>query len=73
MAVGKDYRKERDSVRGAALFYLTLMRNGAAKLGGAKQMIKATFRDLGVTAEAVEAYIDAHRDDLETELSARGA
>ncbi|MCB9475677.1 MAG: hypothetical protein H6684_16915 [Deltaproteobacteria bacterium] len=70
MATGKDYRKS-EPLKGAALFYMTLEQTGMTKAGGAKEIMEATFADLGVTEDDVMAYIAENRADLEAELASR--
>ena len=41
------------------------------KAGGAKEIMEATFADLGVTEDDVMAYIAENRADLEAELASR--
>jgi hypothetical protein len=71
MGLGKEYRKEQQALKGAALFYLALEQSGGKKLGGANEIIKAAFKDLGVLAVDVHQYIAENRSDLEEILSKR--
>jgi len=71
VGIGKAYRKENQTLRGAALFYLALEKNGGHKLGGANEIMKAAFRDLGVTDSQVEKYIEENRAELEEILARR--
>jgi len=71
VGTGKEYRKEAQGLKGAALFYLSLKKGGSRKLAGAKTIIKATFKDLGVTTPDVEKYIARNRAALEDILEKR--
>ena len=71
MGTGKEYRKEYKGIKGAALFYLAFEQSGAEKLGGAKEIIKAAFRDLGVTKQEVEQYIRENHETLREILASR--
>ena len=73
MGTGKEYQKETQNLKGAALFYMSLKKGGTRKLAGAKTIIKATFKDLGVTTPEVERYIVRNRAALEEILEKRGS
>ncbi len=72
MSTGKSYKKD-SPIQGAALFIMSLEQNGVKKLGGAKEIIRDTFKELGVTEDQVYQYIKENRDDLEKLLASRTA
>jgi hypothetical protein len=70
MPTGKNYKKE-PSIQGAALFVLSLERDGMKKLGGAREIIRDTFKELGVTEDQVYQHIKENRAELEKLLADR--
>jgi hypothetical protein len=72
VGTGKQYRKEKQNPLGAAaLFYLALEQSGIQKMGGAREIIRATLADLGVSEGDVLRYIEDHRPVLEETLARR--
>ena len=72
MPAGKNNKKE-PSIQGAALFVLSLERDGMKKLGGVRDIMRDTFKELDVTADQVYRYIKENRAELEKLLASRAA
>ncbi len=70
MPTGKNYKKE-PSIQGAALFLLSLEQDGLKKLGGARDIIRDTFKELGVTEDQVYQHIKENHAELEKLLAER--
>jgi DNA-binding NtrC family response regulator len=70
MRVGKHYKKG-DPIRGAAILLLTMELQGQSPKV-IKQILKDTFKDLGITQKAAEQYLDIHRSELTSTLKGQG-
>ena len=62
----------RDPLFGAAVLRLSFELRGATSDPGFRFVYRKTIADLGLTDDAVCAYIEAHRDDLERHIRASG-
>ncbi len=62
----------RDPLFGAAILKLTFAMRGLSDVPGFRSVYLGTLRDLGVAERAVDAYVDAHREELEAHIR-RGA
>ena len=58
-------------VFGAAVLKLTLAKRLPAE-PAMRELYTATLRDLGVSAAEVEAYVAAHRDEIEAAMARKG-
>jgi hypothetical protein len=62
----------RDPLFGAAVLRLTFELRGATDDPGFRFVYRRTLQDLQLTDEAVRAYVEAHRAELERHLGAGG-
>ncbi|MCU0664929.1 MAG: hypothetical protein MUC50_21720 [Myxococcota bacterium] len=61
--------KERNPLFGAAVLKLSLQKKGLADQAGFRVVYFGTLKDLGVTDSEVDAYILAHRPQLEEHIA----
>jgi hypothetical protein len=55
----------------AAVFKLSMLRSGMTGEAGFRVVYAGTLRELGVTDSEVDAYIAAHREELEAHIESR--
>lgn len=65
-------RPDRDPLFGAAVLRLSFELRGATHEPGFRYVYWKSLSDLGLTDEEVCRYVDAHRDELERLIRARG-
>jgi len=65
-------RPGRDPLFGAAVLRLSFELRGATEDPGFRFVYRKTLKDLGLSDDAVRAYVDAHRDELERHLRPAG-
>ncbi len=63
----------RDPLFAAAVLKLSFLRRGEAAISGWKAVYEGVLRDLGVTDAEVDAYLLAHRAEVEAAVVSGGA
>ena len=63
--------REKDPLYGAAILKLSFILNGKVDDPGFRVVYYGTLKELGLTDAQVNAYIRAHRSDLEAQIKAQ--
>lgn len=65
-------RKKRDPIFAAAVLKLTFQNRKEEQSPQFKEIYLGVLRDLGITDEEVDAYLNDHRADVEAAIRAKG-